>query len=41
LPPANTSTHVNRVHTILAKGVSLIGVQEYDGVEELHVESVP
>ena len=37
----NTSTHANRVHTVLAEGVSLIGVQEDDGVEVLDVECVP
>jgi 8-oxo-dGTP pyrophosphatase MutT (NUDIX family) len=37
----NTSTHANRVHTVLAEGVSLIGVPEDDGVEVLDVERVP
>ncbi len=37
----NTSTHSNRVHTVLVEGVSLIGVQEDDGVEVLDVERVP
>ena len=37
----NTSTHANRVHTVLAEGVSLIGVQDDDGVEVLDVERVP
>jgi 8-oxo-dGTP pyrophosphatase MutT (NUDIX family) len=37
----NTSTHANLVHTVLAEGVSLIGVPEDDGVEVLDVERVP
>ena len=36
----NTSTHANRVHTVLTEGVSLIGVQADDGVEVLDVERV-
>ncbi len=37
----NTSTHSNLVHTVLAEGVSLIGVPEDDGVEVLDVDRVP
>jgi 8-oxo-dGTP pyrophosphatase MutT (NUDIX family) len=37
----NTSTHADRIHTVLAEGVSLIGVQADDGVEVLDVERVP
>ena len=37
----NTSTHANRVHTVLTEGVLLIGVQANDGVEVLDVERVP
>jgi 8-oxo-dGTP pyrophosphatase MutT (NUDIX family) len=37
----NTSTHANRVHTVVAEGVSLIGLPEDDGVEVLDVERVP
>jgi 8-oxo-dGDP phosphatase len=37
----NTATNSNLTHTVLAEGVSLIGVPADDGVEVLDVERVP
>lgn len=37
----NTAANSNLTHTVLAEGVSLIGVPQDDGVEVLDVERVP